>query len=256
MGGREGKFSKNNVAALLGSLRADISTLNELKDELNKTLKATLGESVSFKEAANQDELEKVLDTLSVGYDAMSTSELKQVTVQNAADFKQIVENFKKMVAIPQKMLDGIKDITEPDTFFKKLLEEGRDARGIMAKTGYNITRAASNVSSSVSRGFGSFRNRFMGSKTASNAPVNNGTKKNNRPWWRRGLNKVKGAYGTLKNRLFKKKNVEPNTLMPRYGSVANPYTPENRLRVQGGLPALGPAAAAAARTRKNRRHH
>ena len=153
-------------------------------------------------------------------------------------------------------MLDGIKDITEPDTFFKKLLEEGRDARGIMAKTGYNITRAASNVSSSVSRGFGSFRNRFMGSKTASNAPVNNGTKKNNRPWWRRGLNKVKGAYGTLKNRLFKKKNVEPNTLMPRYGSVANPYTPENRLRVQGGLPALGPSAAAAARTRKNRRHH
>ena len=256
MGGREGKFSKNNVAALLGSLRADISTLNELKDELNKTLKTTLGESVSFKEAANQDELEKVLDTLSVGYDAMSTSELKQVTVQNAADFKQIVENFKKMVAIPQKMLDGIKDITEPDTFFKKLLEEGRDARGIMAKTGYNITRAASNVSSSVSRGFGSFRNRFMGSKTASNAPVNNGTKKNNRPWWRRGLNKVKGAYGTLKNRLFKKKNVEPNTLMPRYGSVANPYTPENRLRVQGGLPALGPSAAAAARTRKNRRHH
>ena len=256
MGGREGKFSKNNVAALLGSLRADIATLNELKAELNKTLKATLGESVSFKEAANQDELEKVLDTLSVGYDAMSTSELKQVTVQNAADFKQIVENFKKMVAIPQKMLDGIKDITEPDTFFKKLLEEGRDARGIMAKTGYNITRAASNVSSSVSRGFGSFRNRFMGSKTASNAPVNNGTKKNNRPWWRRGLNKVKGAYGTLKNRLFKKKNVEPNTLMPRYGSVANPYTPENRLRVQGGLPALGPSAAAAARTRKNRRHH
>ena len=66
--------------------------MNELKAELNKTLKATLGESVSFKEAANQDELEKVLDTLSVGYDAMSTSELKQVTVQNAADFKQIVE--------------------------------------------------------------------------------------------------------------------------------------------------------------------
>jgi hypothetical protein len=237
MGGREGKFSKNNVAALLGSLRADISTLNELKAELNKTLKTTLGESVSFKEAANQDELEKVLDTLSVGYDAMSTSELKQVTVQNAADFKQIVENFKKMVAIPQKMLDGIKDITEPDTFFKKLLEEGRDARGIMAKTGYNITRAASNVSSSVSRGFGSFRNRFMGSKTASNAPVNNGTKKNNRPWWRRGLNKVKGAYGTLKNRLFKKKNVP---------SVGNGVAYNGQ----------GPSAAAAARTRKNRRHH
>jgi len=252
MGGREGKFSKNNVAALLGSLRADISTLNELKAELNKTLKATLGESVSFKEAANQDELEKVLDTLSVGYDAMSTSELKQVTVQNAADFKQIVENFKKMVAIPQKMLDGIKDITEPDTFFKKLLEEGRDARGIMAKTGYNITRAASNVGSSISRGFGSFRNRFT-SKTSAN---NNGTKKNNRPLWRRALNKVKGAYGTLKERLFKKKNVEPNTIKPRYGSVVNPYTPENRIRVQGGLPALGPSTAAAGRTRKNRRHH
>ena len=259
MGGREGKFSKNNVAALLGSLRADIATLNELKAELNKTLKATLGESVSFKEAANQDELEKVLDTLSVGYDAMSTSELKQVTVQNAADFKQIVENFKKMVAIPQKMLDGIKDITEPDTFFKKLLEEGRDARGIMAKTGYNITRAASNVSSSVSRGFGSFRNRFMGSKTASNAPVNNGTKKNNRPWWRRGLNKVKGAYGTLKNRLFKKKNTVPaieNTRsnVPRPGSAAGAYykslSNENRNRL------YKPSAAAAARTRKNRRHH
>jgi hypothetical protein len=259
MGGREGKFSKNNVAALLGSLRADIATLNELKAELNKTLKTTLGESVSFKEAANQDELEKVLDTLSVGYDAMSTSELKQVSVQNAADFKQIVENFKKMVAIPQKMLDGIKDITDPDTFFKKLLEEGRDARGIMAKTGYNITRAASNVSSSVSRGFGSFRNRFMGSKTASNAPVNNGTKKNNRPWWRRGLNKVKGAYGTLKNRLFKKKNTEPaieNTRsnVPRPGSAAGAYykslSNEKRNRL------YKPPAAAAARTRKNRRHH
>jgi hypothetical protein len=106
-----------------------------------------------------------------------------------------------------------------------------------MAKTGYNITRAASNVSSSVSRGFGSFRNRFMGSKTASNAPVNNGTKKNNRPWWRRGLNKVKGAYGTLKNRLFKKKNVP---------SVGNGVAYNGQ----------GPSAAAAARTRKNRRHH
>ena len=255
MGGRDGKFSKNNVAALLGSLRADIATLNELKAELNKTLKTTLGESANFKEAANQDELEKVLDTLSVGYDAMATSELKQVTVQNAADFKQIVENFKKMVAIPQTMLDGIKDITEPDTFFKKLLEEGRDARGIMAKTGYNITRAASNVSSSVSRGFGSLRNRFT-SKTPAN---NNGTKKNNRPWWRRGLNKVKGAYGTLKNRLFKKKNTVPaieNTRsnVPRPGSAAGAYykslSNENRNRL------YKPSAAAGGRTRKNRRHH
>ena len=239
MGGRDGKFSKNNVAALLGSLRADIATLNELKAELNKTLKTTLGESVSFKEAANQDELEKVLDTLSIGYDAMATSELKQVTVQNAADFKKIVENFKEMVAIPQKMLDGIKDITDPDAFFKKLLEVGRAARGIMAKTGYNISRAASNVGSSVSRGLGSLRNRFT-SKTSAN---NNGTKKNNRPWWRRGLNKVKGAYGTLKNRLFKKKNVPSVASEPLFSGTS--YT-------------QGPMAAGAARTRtrKNRRHH
>ena len=226
-----GEFAKKNVKRSKDGLIDDIDTLNEIKEELNTRLKSVLSGNTNLAPgAASSTSLDSLLDNLCNAYDALADDQIRKVTAQNAADFRLIVTNFKQMINLPQDILNTVKDIPNEDAklYFATLLEKGKAARSLLAQTGYDISRLASNVRSGITRRVSGVRNSLFSKNGAKNATKKNG---NNRSWWRKGVNKIKGAYGTIKNRIFKQKNPVPTVNQNILG---------NNSMV----------------TRKNRRHH
>jgi len=226
-----GEFAKKNVKRSKDGLIDDIDTLNEIKEELNTRLKSVLSGNANLAPgAASSTSLDSLLDNLCNAYDALADEKIRKVTVQNAADFRLIVTNFKQMINLPQEILNAVKDIPNEDAklYFSTLLEKGKAARSLLAQTGYDISRLASNARTGITKRVTNVRNRLFSKNGAKNVTQKNG---NNRPWWRKGVNKIKGVYGTLKERLFKPKQLVPS--------------------VNQNVLANDPMV-----TRKNRRHH
>jgi hypothetical protein len=226
-----GEFAKKNVKRSKEGLIDDIDTLNEIKEELNARLKSSFSGNTNLEPGVvSSTSLDSLLDNLCNAYDALADGEIKRVTAQNAADFRLIVTNFKQMINLPQEILNAVKDIPNEDAklYFSTLLEKGKAARSLLAQTGYDISRLASNARTGITKRVTNVRNRLFSKNGAKNVTQKNG---NNRPWWRKGVNKIKGVYGTLKERLFKPKQLVPS--------------------VNQNVLANDPMV-----TRKNRRHH
>ena len=249
-----------NIKSTLANLSADIKQVtvdpefDNLIDEID--FEGYKGNSSKSANANLMAELNLLLDSIQKAYEGMALGDEATVAQKNVEKFKQIRKNFDDMLSLPQKMRDQLKD-APASAVGAKLKELGRDARSRTAKLGYNVgqffSRGASRVASMFGRGQ-KFSNANRTRKNAvaarnnvqyTNNPIVAGEKK---PTF---FNRLKG-FGSRAAGFFSRKK-SPNVSAASRG--LNAY--------KGNLSALMPKprakypnAAAAARTRKNRRHH
>ena len=251
-----------NIKSTLANLSADIKQVtvdpeyDNLIDEIDfEGYKANNSKSANANLMA---ELNLLLDSIQKAYEGMALGDEATVAQKNVEKFKQIRKNFDDMLALPQKMRDELKDTPAP-AVGAKLKELGRDARSRTAKLGYNVgqffSRGATRVASMFGRGQ-KFTNANQTRKSASannrkyqyTNPIGAGNQTKKPSLW----NRVKG-FGSKAAGFFSRKKKNANVGAENRG--LNAY--------KGNLSALMPkprakypAAAAAARTRKNRRYH
>ena len=249
-----------NIKSTLANLSADIKQVtvdpefDNLIDEID--FEGYKGNSSKSANANLMAELNLLLDSIQKAYEGMALGDEATVAQKNVEKFKQIRKNFDDMLALPQKMRDQLKD-APASAVGAKLKELGRDARSRTAKLGYNVgqffSRGASRVASMFGRGQ-KFSNANRTRKNAvaarnnvqyTNNPIVAGEKK---PTF---FNRLKG-FGSRAAGFFSRKK-SPNVSAASRG--LNAY--------KGNLSALMPKprakypeAAAAGRTRKNRRYN
>ena len=253
-----------NIKSTLANLSADIKQVtvdpeyDNLIDEIDFT--GYKGNNSKSANANLMAELNLLLDSIQKAYEGMALGDEATVAQKNVEKFKQIRKNFDDMLALPQKMRDQLKD-TPASAVGAKLKELGRDARSRTAKLGYNVgqffSRGATRVASMFGRGQ-KFTNANQTRKSAvaprnnvqyTNNPIGAGNQTKKPSLW----NRVKG-FGSKAAGFFSRKK-SPNANVGAASRGLNAY--------KGNLSALMPKprakypnAAAAARTRKNRRYH
>ena len=251
-----------NIKSTLANLSADIKQVtvdpeyDNLIDEIDfEGYKANNSKSANANLMA---ELNLLLDSIQKAYEGMALGDEATVAQKNVEKFKQIRKNFDDMLALPQKMRDQLKDTPAP-AVGAKLKELGRDARSRTAKLGYNVGQFFSRGATRVASMFGRGQKFTNANQTRKNASANNrkyqytnpigaGNQTKKPSLW----NRVKG-FGSKAAGFFsrKKKNVNvgaDNRGLNAYKGNLSALMPKPRAKY--------PNAAAAARTRKNRRYH
>ena len=251
-----------NIKSTLANLSADIKQVtvdpeyDNLIDEID--FEGYKGNNSKSANANLMAELNLLLDSIQKAYEGMALGEEATVAQKNVEKFKQIRKNFDDMLALPQKMRDQLKD-APASAVGAKLKELGRDARSRTAKLGYNVGQFFSRGATRVASMFGRGQKFTNANQTRKNAAANNrryqytnpigaGNQTKKPSLW----NRVKG-FGSKAAGFFSRKKKNANVGTENRG--LNAY--------KGNLSALMPkprakypSAAAAARTRKNRRHH
>ena len=249
-----------NIKSTLANLSADIKQVtvdpeyDNLIDEID--FEGYKGNNSKSANANLMAELNLLLDSIQKAYEGMALGEEATVAQKNVEKFKQIRKNFDDMLSLPQKMRDQLKD-APASAVGAKLKELGRDARSRTAKLGYNVGQFFSRGASRVASMFGRGQTFSNANRTRKNAvaPRNNVQYTNNpivagekKPTF---FNRLKG-FGSRAAGFFSRKK-SPNVAAASRG--LNAY--------KGNLSALMPKprakfpdAAAAARTRKNRRYN
>jgi hypothetical protein len=246
----------------LANLSADIKQVtvdpeyDNLIDEID--FEGYKGNNSKSANANLMAELNLLLDSIQKAYEGMALGEEATVAQKNVEKFKQIRKNFDDMLSLPQKMRDQLKD-APASAVGAKLKELGRDARSRTAKLGYNVGQFFSRGATRVASMFGRGQKFTNANQTRKNAAANNrryqytnpigaGNQTKKPSLW----NRVKG-FGSKAAGFFSRKKKNANVGTENRG--LNAY--------KGNLSALMPkprakypSAAAAARTRKNRRHH
>jgi hypothetical protein len=243
-----------NIKTTLANLSADIKQVtvdpeyDNLIDEID--FEGYKGNNTKSANANLMAELNLLLDSIQKAYEGMALGDEATVAQKNVEKFKQIRKNFDDMLALPQKIRDEVAK-TAASGVGAKLKELGRDARSRTAKLGYNVgqffSRGATRVASMFGRGQKfSNANRTLKNAAAArnnvkmiNNPIGAGEKK---PSF---FNRLKG-FGSRAAGFFSRKK-SPNVAAANRGLNAFKSP---------ALRAKYPAAAAAAYTRKNRRHH
>jgi hypothetical protein len=251
-----------NIKSTLANLSADIKQVtvdpeyDNLIDEID--FEGYKGNNSKSANANLMAELNLLLDSIQKAYEGMALGEEATVAQKNVEKFKQIRKNFDDMLSLPQKMRDQLKD-APASAVGAKLKELGRDARSRTAKLGYNVGQFFSRGATRVASMFGRGQKFTNANQTRKNAAANNrryqytnpigaGNQTKKPSLW----NRVKG-FGSKAAGFFSRKKKNANVGTENRG--LNAY--------KGNLSALMPkprakypSAAAAARTRKNRRHH
>ena len=239
-----------NIKTTLANLSADIKQVT-VDPEYDNLIDEIDFEGYANKETTNANmmaELNLLLDSIQKAYEGMAFGEEAAVSKANVEKFKQIRQNFNDMINLPKKIRDNIAKTPAPGVG-AKLKEEGRIARSRTAKLGYNIGQFFSRSKNRVASFFGRQKSMSSNNRAIKAAAANNRGLQYTNPIGAGNQTKKPSLYNRFKGFFTRKKN--PNVAAANRG--LNAY--------KGNLSALMPKprakypnAAAAARTRKNRR--